>query len=152
MRMLIDKINNCKYYDVEQVQILKISKNSLKMFNINACSLNKNFCDLEYLLKSTNINYDIFAISEIRTMKNLEITQNTDLKNYNFEYIPTESTAGGTMLYIADHLAYEPRNELYRHPSINQEEFNKYDLNSLLEKLAMEKKQFFFLVTLTSIY
>ena len=24
----VDKINNCKYYDVEQVQILKIPKNS----------------------------------------------------------------------------------------------------------------------------
>ena len=37
----VDKINNCKYYDVEQMQTLKIPKNSLKMFHINACSLNK---------------------------------------------------------------------------------------------------------------
>ena len=163
----IDKINNCKYYDVEQVQTLKIPKNSLKMFHINACSLNKNFDDLEYLLKSTNINYDIIAISETRIMKNLEITQNINLKTYNFEYTPTESTAGGTTLYIANHLAYKPRYNLkiyktnkqnvligcvYRHPSINQEEFNKYHLDNLLEKLTMEKKRFFFVVTLTSIY
>ena len=160
-----DKINNCKYYDVEQVQTLKIPKNSLKMFHINACSLNKNFDDFQYLLKSTNINYDIIAISETRTMKNLEITQNINLKHYNFEYTPTESTAGGTMLYIANHLAYKPRHDLkiyktnelestfielinskkqnvlidcvYRHPSMNQEEFNKYYLNNILEKLAM---------------
>ena len=45
----VDKINNCKYYDLEQVQTLKIPKNSLKMFYINACSLiNKIFEDLEY--------------------------------------------------------------------------------------------------------
>ena len=37
----VDQINNCKYYDVEQMQTLKIPKNSLKMFHINACSLNK---------------------------------------------------------------------------------------------------------------
>ena len=35
---------------------------------------------------------------------------------------------------------------------MNQEDFNKYYLNNLLEKLAMEKKKVFFLVTLTSIY
>ena len=86
---------------------------------------------------------------------------------------PTESTAGGTMLYIANHLAYKPRHDLkiyktnkleltfielinskkqnvligcvYRHQSINQEEFNKYYLNNLLEKLAMEKKPVFHL-------
>ena len=79
------------------------------MFYINAYYLNKIFDDLEYFLKSTNINYDIIAVSETRTMKNLEITQNINSKNYNFEYTPTESTAGGTMLYIANHLAYKPR-------------------------------------------
>ena len=109
----VDKINNCKYYDLEQVQTLKIPKNSLKMFYINACSLiNKIFEDLEYLLKSTNINYDIIAISETRLMKNLKITKNINLKNYNFEYTPTESTAGGTMLYIPNHLAYKPRHDI----------------------------------------
>ena len=28
------------------------------------------------------------------------------------EYISTESTAGGTLLYIANHLAYKPRHDL----------------------------------------
>ena len=69
----IDKTKNCKYYDVEQVQTLKIPKNSIKIFHINVCSLNKNFEDLEYLLKSTNINYDIIAMSQTRTMENFEL-------------------------------------------------------------------------------
>ena len=75
-------------------------------------SLNKNFEDLEYLLKFTNINYNIIGTSETRAMKNLEITQNINLKNYNFEYTPTKCTAGGTMLYRANHLAYKPRHDL----------------------------------------
>ena len=37
------------------------------------CALYKNFEDLEYLLKSTNINYDIIAMSQTRTMKNFEL-------------------------------------------------------------------------------
>ena len=84
------------------------------------------------------------------------------------------------MLYTADHLAYIRRLDLktyktnklestffelinskkqniligfiYSYPSMNQEELKKYYLNNLLEKVAMEKKQFFFLVTLISIY
>ena len=61
------------------MQTLKIPKTSLKMFHINACSLNKNFDNLEYLLKSADINHNIIAISETRTMKNLKITQNMNL-------------------------------------------------------------------------
>ena len=49
-------------------------------------------------------------------MKHLEISQNINLKKYNFEYTPTvtltESTSGGTILYIANHLAYKPRDDL----------------------------------------
>ena len=85
-------------------------------------------------------------------MKNLEITKNICLKNYNFECTTTKSTAAGTMLYIANQPAYKPRHDLkiyktnelkstsielknskkklnvlisciYRHPSVNQEEF-----------------------------
>ena len=37
-------------------------------------------------------------------MKNLGISQNINLKNYNFEYTPAKSTVGRTMLYIAKHL------------------------------------------------
>ena len=94
------------------MQTLKIPKNSLKMFHINARSLNKNFEDLKYLSKSSNINYNSIAISDTRTMKNLAITQSINLKNYNFEYTPTESTAGGIMLYIANHLGYKSRHYL----------------------------------------
>ena len=40
------------------------------MFHNNTCSLRKNFDDLEYLLKTTNMNFDIIAISETRVSKN----------------------------------------------------------------------------------
>ena len=95
------------------MQTLKLPKNSLEMFHINACSLSQNFEDLEYLLNSTNFNYNI-AISETRIIKNIEITKNfkLTLKKYNFEYIPTESTNGGTMLCTANHLSYKPRHDL----------------------------------------
>ena len=42
-------------------------------------------------------------------MKNTSVTQNIELNNYCFEHIPTESSAGGTLLYIANHLPYKTK-------------------------------------------
>ena len=128
---------------------------------MNAYFWNKTFDDLEYLLKSADINYDITEISEARIMKNLEITKNINLKNYNVEYISTESATAGTILQILKHLASKPRidlniykiNELkptfierinstkknalvdciFRHPSMSQDEFDKFYPNTLLK-------------------
>ena len=71
----------------------------LSLFHINTCSLNKNFKDLEYLLKTINTNYT-------------NIVKNINIPNFPYEFTPTESTDGGTLLYIADHLVHQKRNDL----------------------------------------
>ena len=99
--------------------------------------------------------------------------KNIDIPNFSFEFNPTESTAGGTLLYNADHLAYQNQNDLnlykinnlestfieitnpnksniiveciYRHPKMDLFEFIHYYLNPLLEKLAKEQKTVFLL-------
>ena len=87
----------------------------LSLFHINACSLNKNF--------------DIIAISETRITKQISLLNNLNLNNYSFEFTPTETSAGGTLLYIANYLSYKCCNDfmkkpnilvgvIYRHPSI----------------------------------
>ena len=57
-----------KYYDIEELQNLKITNKSksLSLFYINACSLSKNFDDLQHLLSCTNKNFNIIAITETR--------------------------------------------------------------------------------------
>ena len=85
---------------------------SLSLFHINACSLSKNFDDLQYLLSCTNKNFDIIAITESRITKNVSIANNLNIKNYSIEFTPTESSAGGTLLYIAKHLSYKSRQDL----------------------------------------
>ena len=52
-----EKICSSKYHDIEQMHNIEIShKNKLlSLFRINACSLNKNFDDLQYLLNYTKI-------------------------------------------------------------------------------------------------
>ena len=49
-----DNVVKCRYYDIEDIQTLKIKSKSksLSMFHINTCSLSQNFDDLECLLKT----------------------------------------------------------------------------------------------------
>ena len=60
-----------KYYDVDELQNLKITNKSksLSLFHINSCSLSNNFDDLQHLLSCTNISFDIIAITETRITK-----------------------------------------------------------------------------------
>ena len=49
----------------------KINKGkSLSLFHINAYYLNKNFDDLEYLLKCVNQQLDVVAVTENRITRN----------------------------------------------------------------------------------
>ena len=102
-----DNVVECRYYDLEEILTLNIpnKRKSLAMFHINTCSLSKNFDDLEYLSKTTNINFDIKAISEPSITKNINKISNINLDNYAFEFTPTESSAGGTLIYVANHVA-----------------------------------------------
>ena len=99
-----------KYYDIEELQNVKITNKSksLSLFYINICSISKNFDDLQHLPSSTNKNSDIIAITETRIKKNISITKNLNIKYYSTELIPTDSSAGGTLLYISYHLSYKP--------------------------------------------
>ena len=94
-----------------------------------------------------------------------------NFNNYSFEF--TETSAGGTLLYIANHLSYKCRNDLniykknelestfieivnpkksniivgviYRHPSMDFTDFNCNYLNKLLENTSKEQKSIFLL-------
>ena len=94
-----ENVIQSKYSDIDELQKLKIpnKENSLSLFHIKACSLNKNFEELQNLLRSTNINFNVIAITETRIPKNVSVTQNIVLNNYSFEHTPTESSAGGTL-------------------------------------------------------
>ena len=87
-------------------------KKSLSLFNINACFLNENFDDLQHLLSCTKQKFVIIAISETRITKQVSFLNNLNLNNYSFEFTPTETSAGGTLLYIVNHLPHKCCNDL----------------------------------------
>ena len=96
---------------MHNIEILHKNK-SLSPFHINACTLNNNFDDLQHLRSCTQKKFDIIAISETRVTKNISLLNNLNFNNYSFEFTPTESSAGDTLLYIANHLSYKCRNDL----------------------------------------
>ena len=53
-----ENVCSSKYYDIEEMHNIKIphKNKSLSLFHINACSLNKNFDDLQHLLNCTKKN------------------------------------------------------------------------------------------------
>ena len=76
------------YKKLNPNQTLSLSLSlSLSLFHLNTCSLNKNFDDLGYLIKTTNQTFDVIAIIK----SNMDITTNINLPNYSSEYTPTES-------------------------------------------------------------
>ena len=131
------------------------------------------FDNLQNLLSCTNKHFAIIAISEKRITKQVSLLNNLNLNNYYFEFTPTETSAGGTLLYIANHLLYKCRNDLNvykkselestfieivnprksniivgvisRHPSMDLNDFNCNYLNKLLENISKEQNLVFLL-------
>ena len=85
---------------------------SLSLFSINVCSLNNNFDDFQHLLSCTKTNFDVITISETRIPKQISLLSNLNLNNHFFEFTPRETSAGGTLLYIANYLSYKCSNYL----------------------------------------
>ena len=169
---------NYKYYDIDQIQTLKFpnKRKSLTLFHTNSCSLNKNFDDLEHILKSKNKVVDINAVSETRITKQITFTTNINPRNYAIAYIPTESSAEGMLLYIASHLSYKPRPDLniyksyqlestfveiinhkkinfvigciYKHPNKDLTDFKNNYLTKMFEIVSKEQNRYFVLVIL----
>ena len=84
----------------------------LSPFHINACSLNKNFDDLQYLLSCTKFIFDIIAINEIRITKQVSLLNILNRNNYSLEFTSSETSTSGTLFYIASNLSYKCRNDL----------------------------------------
>ena len=116
----------------------------LSLFCINTCCLNKNFDDLQHLLSCTKNFFDIIAVSETGITKNISSLNNLNLNNYSFEFTPTETCAGGTLLYIANHLSYKCRNDLNI--------YKKMNWNLLLLKLLTRENQILLWESFTDIH
>ena len=76
-----DNISSSKYYDIDEIHNIEIpNKNySLSLSHIDACSLNKNFDDLQHILSCTENNFDMIGVTETRITKQVSLLNNLNL-------------------------------------------------------------------------
>ena len=116
-------------------------------------------------LSNQLIFFDAIAISKIRINKDKSSVFDINLPNYSYEFCPTESSAGGTLLYKSNNLHIYKSNELestfikinnakkinivigyiYMHSGVNFSEFNEFYVNDLLKNMSKDNKTIFLL-------
>ena len=117
------------------------------------------------MINELNIEFDILGISKSRILKCQSLNTNISLQNFVIEQTPTESTAGGALLYINKRNFYKTRPDLamykpkklesifvvilpeksnlivgciYKRPCVDICTFNDHYLNPLLDNLSQE--------------
>ena len=78
--------------------------------NIN--SLSYNFDDIHILLSQLSVTFGIIGTTKTRLKTHALRTTNINLQEYSIEHTPTESTCGGSLLYINNNINYLCRNNL----------------------------------------
>ena len=72
---------------------------------------NKHFDDLQQLLSCTKNNCDI-EVTEIKITKQVSLLNNLYLDNNSYEFTPTGTPAGDTLLYNTNHVSYKGHHDL----------------------------------------
>jgi hypothetical protein len=159
------------------LQILRFQEftaipNKSKCFSalhLNIVSLGLHFDDLSTLLDHLQHSFGVIAITETKFTSTFP-SINFSLPNFSTEHTPTESSAGGALLYISNKFTYKPRTDLtkafyhskllesifveltqprkknivvgsvYRHPKMSIDDFNYNYLSPLLDKVSSENK------------
>ena len=93
-------ISSSKYYNTDKMYNIKIphKSKSLSLFDVNACSLNKNFDEFQHIFSCIKKSFDIIAISETRITKHASLLNNLNLHNLSFEFNLIETSTVYTLL------------------------------------------------------
>ena len=97
-----------KYYSPNDFITSKISKNCFSIFHLNIASLEGHHDDLVSLLSVLDFNFDIIGITESK-IRNDKPIKNINIDGYKYEFTPTETSFGGTTIYVRD--VYEYKNK-----------------------------------------
>ena len=91
--------------------------NGFNTLRLNISSLPYNFDQLETLLTTLKVKFDILGITESRLKTGKQPINNIDLKGYVVESTPTDASCGGAPLYINKNINYKLRKDLKIHKS-----------------------------------
>ena len=147
-------------------EIQNTTKSKQLYLHLNILSISYHVDDLAALVANCKTKPKVSGISECRIRTSRFPFSNINIDNYTYEYTPTESSKGGTLLYIDKSVKYKSKNDLhlnkpkeiestfievietkknivcvYKHPKVPIKEFLNDFLEHLLVKLSFEKKR-----------
>ena len=102
---------SCKYYTINEVQNLKTASN-LNIFHTNVNGIESKFENLHEFIANVYSDFDIIAITETTHKKDEIFTTNVSINGFKEFYIPSNSSKGGTALYIKKNYDVFERNDL----------------------------------------
>ena len=183
MRSLLKNLNNLNAHDQEdddddyQIGELKqeiVRNGKFSLLHLNIASLGAHKDEFEDMLSILDLDFDILGLTETRIIKEQYPTYDTSITGYKEHFTPTESTKGGTSLYINKNIESKERTDLdknlyipkklestfveliitgkkniiigciYKHPKLDINEFNILFENTM-EKLSFENKELYLL-------
>ena len=161
----------CKYYSLQDIKKLSKKKKNLSIFHNNINGLENKFDLFQQSLQNSNFNFDIIAITETSQKEsNGNFLVNVDLKGYSLFSTSTNTSKGGTAIYINESFVTQERQDLtiktnhiesvwveiknkrskniicgniYRHPhDMYFQDFLEY-LEETLSKISSENKEIY---------
>ena len=114
---LIHKVNS-KYYDVIDFPKVKKNPHSFSLFHANLQSLSAHLEELQLLLKTLKVDFDIIGISETKEQSGGFLIH-VNLDGYSIYSWHSSSVAGGVALYVKTNLDYIIHEDL----SVLEDEF-----------------------------
>ena len=96
---------SCDYYDLKDFQKIRIKQQDFSLLHLNISSLSFHIKYLVNFLALLNTKFDVICITE--SHKNL-LTTNIELPGYSIEKTPSESSAGGSLIYIPKPIVQTP--------------------------------------------
>ena len=160
---------DCKYYDISEFKSLAGSDKYFSYLHLNISSISKHFESFHNFLESLEHHFNVLAISESRILRTFS-QPCYNIEGYHCYSTPTESQAGGTMLFLSNTLSTNRRTDLeklvykskllestlaeinipkqsnvvigsiYKHPSYNIFDFDMQHIQPLIDKISKEKK------------
>ena len=125
-----------KYYEPDLIPFLLSGTSPyISFFHLDISSLTFHFEELIVLLAENKLNFDFLGISETCLKLNRNSLNPISMPGYNIEHTPTESSNGGTMLYIKQGINYKLRKDLQIYKSKELESTFVEVLNQECQKL-----------------
>ena len=117
---LIDTLNNAhskmmaaKNFELDEISELYSSTSpNRSFFHLNISSLTFHLDELLVLTAENKLNFDFLGISETHIKLNRNSLNPVSMPGYNIEHTTTESSNGGTLLYIKQGINYKLKKAL----------------------------------------